>query len=504
MPVNSTHAEYDVNADAWRRARDVHAGEDAIKAGGERYLPRLDSQSDEEYAAYRLRSSFFNATARTVDGFVGLIFRRELALRLPKPGAGVGDALHALRGDCDLLGTTLEAYAKAVTQEVVVVGRAGTLVEWEHTAEQRAYFVAYNAEQILNWRTERVLGRNRVTLVVLRECAESGVGSQESVDPFDDSTVEQIRVLRLVREGAAARYEVDIWREGKTEGGRSEWRLAESHVPLRHGKPLPEIPFVFHGPAHSRAEVSKPPMADIIALNLDHYRLNADYKHGLHFTALPTAWVSGFDKSATLRVGSTTAWVTETPGATAGYLEFTGQGLTTFERAMDRAERQIAVLGTRMLEAQKRVGESAEALELRQSGENSVLAGVAVSLSESFTALLRWVYWWNSTEDTPDSLRSATGDELVSLGLNTDFSDAGLSSDEILAVVSAWQSNAISTATMRNIFRRGEVLPPGRSNAEEDALIREDKEAGVGIQESGAKVREVSPASKVPEADTRP
>jgi hypothetical protein len=87
---------------------------------------------------------------------------------------------------------------------------------------------------------------------------------------------------------------------------------------------------------HSLPHVDKLPLADIIAVNLDHYRLDADYKHGLHFTALPTAWVSGFDKAVTLRIGSSAAWVAETPGATAGFLEFTGQGLTTFERAMDR------------------------------------------------------------------------------------------------------------------------------------------------------------------------
>jgi hypothetical protein len=43
----------------------VLAGEDAVKAAGERYLPRLDSQKDEEYAAYKARGSFFGGTART-------------------------------------------------------------------------------------------------------------------------------------------------------------------------------------------------------------------------------------------------------------------------------------------------------------------------------------------------------------------------------------------------------------------------------------------------------
>ena len=51
MPVNSTHPDYDASAVEWSRARDVLAGEDTVKAGGERYLPRLDSQTDEEFAA---------------------------------------------------------------------------------------------------------------------------------------------------------------------------------------------------------------------------------------------------------------------------------------------------------------------------------------------------------------------------------------------------------------------------------------------------------------------
>ena len=43
MPVNSTHPDYDASALEWSRARDVLAGEDAVKAAGEKYLPRLDS-----------------------------------------------------------------------------------------------------------------------------------------------------------------------------------------------------------------------------------------------------------------------------------------------------------------------------------------------------------------------------------------------------------------------------------------------------------------------------
>src|SRR5436853_903393 len=87
MPVNATHPQYDASLPAWQRARDVLAGEDAVKAAGERYLPRLDSQSDGEYAAFRERASFFNATARTAEGYVGLIFRRPPFVRTPGASA---------------------------------------------------------------------------------------------------------------------------------------------------------------------------------------------------------------------------------------------------------------------------------------------------------------------------------------------------------------------------------------------------------------------------------
>jgi hypothetical protein len=79
----------------------------AVKSAGEKYLPRLDSQSDEEFLAYRKRASFFNATARSAEGFIGLIFRRPPFVKVPESQSGVGRALAAFLNDADMLGTTL-------------------------------------------------------------------------------------------------------------------------------------------------------------------------------------------------------------------------------------------------------------------------------------------------------------------------------------------------------------------------------------------------------------
>ena len=455
---------------AWLRARDVLAGEDAVKRAGEKYLPRLEAHTPNDYLAYVARASFFNATARVADNFVGMIFRRVPFVKVPEGSAGAAGALHVFVNDMDMYGTSLGDYAKRIVREVVSVGRAGTLVDWEGQSEKRAYASVYCAEDILNWREERLNGRNVLSLLVLREM----VRRSDVVDDFDSRFVEQLRVLRLVRSEPAADWpwfcQVEVWRkvEKKDGGVGEEWKMMSCVSPLRRGAPLPLIPFVFHGPRGFLAGVDKPPLEDVISVNLDHYRLSADYNHGMHFTALPTAWVAGFDKDASLKIGSSTAWTTDVVGATAGFLEFRGQGLETFERAMDRDERLMAILGARLLETQKRVAETFPAVEQRQSGEHCVLGSIANSVSAGLTFVLRWVYWWNSAVVWPEDV---TKDE-VCVELNTDFRVRGLQASEIVALVQAWQGGALSHESLLDLFRRGEVLADARTNEEELASLR--------------------------------
>src|ERR1043165_7761748 len=105
MPVNSTHPEYDANLPCWERIRDVLLGDTAVKRAGEKYVARLDSQSESEFEAYVDRGFFYNATARTVSGYIGMIFRRDAVLQIPEKSAGVQAVFKNFVNDVDLLGT---------------------------------------------------------------------------------------------------------------------------------------------------------------------------------------------------------------------------------------------------------------------------------------------------------------------------------------------------------------------------------------------------------------
>jgi len=127
----------------------------------------------------------------------------------------------------------------------------------------------------------------------------------------------------------------------------------------------------------------------------------------------------------------------------------------------------------RLLESQKRVSESAEALSIRQAGESSIIASISSSVTASMNEVLRWVYWWHSTEGRPEDITP----EHIKYELNTDFDSSLLSATEIQALVAAWQSGAISRDTLLHNLRTGEILPSARTNEQELELIRKETRA---------------------------
>jgi len=257
----------------------------------------------------------------------------------------------------------------------------------------------------------------------------------------------------------------ETWR--KPSG--SEWQLSAATRPLRRGDPLPFIPLVFHGPSHARASVSPLPLGDLISVNLDHYRLDADYKHGLHFTALPTAVLAGFGPQTELKIGSGTVWMSENPEARATYLEFHGHGLTSYEHALERNERLMATLGSRLLEPPRRQAETAEALAIRAGGEETVVGSIGNAVSASLSEVLRWAAWWalDPAPAGPEDLSS----DLAFVKLNQDFGTSGLAARDLQALVAGWQAGAFSHDTLLHLLRQGEVLPEGRTNEQERNLI---------------------------------
>ena len=135
------------------------------------------------------------------------MFRRPPFIKVPEGTNGLGRAMRAFINDADMLGTSLANYARNVAREVIAVGRAGTLIDWGacrtgqyagRAEENRVYASLYTAENILNWRVERVNGRNVLSLLVLHEVVWKVDDNGKADDEFETKFGEQIRVLKLV------------------------------------------------------------------------------------------------------------------------------------------------------------------------------------------------------------------------------------------------------------------------------------------------------------------
>ncbi len=96
-------------------------------------------------------------------------------------------------------------------------------------------------------------------------------------------------------------------------------------------------------------------------------------------------------------------------------------------------------------------------------GQMCGLGSIVASLNESLSRVLRTAQWWiaGGALDAKDG----------AFAMSTDLAARAMSGEEITAVVTAWRAGAISRETMLDRLKRGEVLPDGRSVAQERRLI---------------------------------
>lgn len=436
MPVDTPHPNYSANESKWRRCRDAVDGADAIKGKKTEYLPRLSAQDDAEYNAYLMRAMWYGASARTIQGLSGAVMRKDPVVTLP-------EGLMIYLKDVTKSGVSFTSFAKLAIDEVLKTGRFGVLVDMpaEATEQQLPYFAPYTAESIVNWATESRNGIQVLLLVVLKEC----VWEKKPDDLYEMQAVEQYRVLRLV-DGV---YQAETFRKL-----RDDWTSMGVTVPTQRGKPLDYIPFCFFGPHTVTPEIEKPPILDLVEVNLSHYRSSADLEHGRHFCGLPTPWVAGFPTDKELKIGSSIAWVSSDPNASAGMLEFTGQGLGALEKALETKENMMAVLGARLLEQAKPSVEASETIKTRLAGEQSELKSTANTVSAGLSRCLQWAAAWAG-------MSLEEGQKTIEAQLNTDFFDEKMSFAELTQLVAALQQGAMSWKTYYYNIERGEISRPG-------------------------------------------
>lgn len=456
MAVDTQHPQYQKMLPIWQKCRDAAEGEDVIHERGTTYLPKLSQEKEQDYQSRKKRAPFFNATWRTISGMKGLIFRKPPVSALPA-------AIASYAENIDLTGRSLNVFAQSVVEDMLTTGRCGLLVDYPpmplddngdpisvaqaEAMGLRPYVSKYEAASIINWKTARINNVLKTVLVVLEE-SEDIPGDSE----FDHNTRKRYRVLDLFQ--GAYRQRVIV----KTEN--SEETISET-FPRMRGQLMAEIPFIFIGVDDLSPDIDSPPLLDLVNMNLHHYTVGADYEHGCHFSGLPTLFIFGMhpDDENPIYIGGAAANVIPSPEGHAEYAEVV-QGFDALRQNLDGKKAEMAILGARMLEAQKASVESGDTQKQRVNGEMSVLAAMANLISFALTKALGIMAQW----------ANAGGE--VSYQLNTDFVPEGMTAQELTALVAAWQSGAISSQVLFENLKQGEIIGADTTFEEEQERIR--------------------------------
>lgn len=438
MITDYKHPEYVAKAPLWRKVRDATAGEDAVKAAGQAYLPNPDetnAYATERYRAYIARAVYFNATGRTLAGLVGVAYANW-------PEIKASD--NKLLADADGSGVSLINQSQATLADVLQTGRAGLLADWtavdevtrargwrsradQEAAGVRPFIIRYTAEEILTWETSGT----RLTRVVLSESRADYTGGEVKYLP-------QLRELLLID----GKYTIKVWVKFTEHG---DFLLVDT---FKTG--LTEIPFAFIGATNNDASPDQPPLLDLANLNLAHYRNSADFEESAFLSGQPQLVLTGVDQDwadqrGQILFGSRTA-LTLPMNADAKVL-VAPAGIA--KEAMLDKERMMVALGARLISPDASVKTATQSAAETRAGY-AVLSLACDNVSEGYTKALRW----------------ATGDASASFALDTQFNDLTLDANAIREIVAAWQAGLVPSSDAYTALRKLKVIDQGKTDAQ--------------------------------------
>jgi len=456
MPVSTQHPAYFAAAPIWRRNRDAVAGQDAIKAGAERYLP-MPNESDKSdankarYARYLARALWYAAPERTKNSLVGAVFRKGPEKQeLPTQ-------IDYLIENADGAGVSLIQLGKEIIGEQLEVGRVGLLVDYptapegatlEDSADLRAFISIYTAENIVNWRVSKMHGQSVLTMVVLAETVET------DDDEFSRDTETRYRVLRL-RDGI---YSQQVY---NSEGISAE---PETFPRMADGTNWRQIPFVIIGSDNNRADVDRAPLTHLCNHAVAYWQTSADHRENLYTHGQLTLGITSDMDHKDWTDANPQGLVIGAPhgvflGASGGFHTATAPESSSLSKALEDLRAEMAELGAQIIQKGAQ-NQTAEAARIDAAAESSVLTNVVGNASEGVEQCLEWACLFMGGDPAA-----------VEYALNQEFFDQIIDPQEAVALVTLWQEGVIAKTDARNRLRKGGMIEADRADEDIDAEL---------------------------------
>jgi hypothetical protein len=463
VPLNiaTEHPLYSENKDIWEKCRDAVDGDEAIKQNGKKYLFQLNGQTPQQYSNYLNRAQWFGATSRTVDSYMGMIFRKSPQIFYKKDLEKNKKVPDEFFKSISVDGQSLNEFMNNVTEEIISVNRCGVLVEFpqdpaivdsavsEYAYEEmlkakdiRPILSKYTAETIVNWNWAYI-GRDVVPMYfVLKE---------ETYNSYEIGTMLPVktdiyRVLLLEPYEGGFRYKQIKFQNVLGGSTSNTFSATEVVYPKMAGEYISRIPFyVLDDKGINYRTIRKPMINALVNQNIGHFRNSADHENETHMVGTKTIVFPGWEKKVhgDPHIGGALAVPL---GCEPKILEASSDSGIT--EAMKTKVEQMAVLGAERISNGQGYVASTETARVSNASESSSLTLLSTSLGNSFSVICDFLLSWARYKDTG-----------INIQVNKDFFQDDIKGSELLEWMKAWQNGGISDEVYFYNLKKKEVYP---------------------------------------------
>lgn len=426
-PANPT-AAYKQMAPKWAMIQTVLDGTGAMREAGETYLPVHDSETTSNYRSRLMQTTLFNMTDLTLDSLVGKPFSDKL-----EPNKDVPKQIVDLWDDIDMQGNNMfvfcrqwfrEGLAKAFCHLIIDMPKAGppadgvarTLAD-DARENMRPYWVLVKPEQVIGVRSEIVNGIEKLTQVRIFECITG-------YDGFEETETKQVRVLEP---GFITTYE--FIPDNDRDPDKGEWRVKDT---IESG--YPGIPFVTFYANRSGVMQGKPPIEDLVYLNVRHWQSTSDQVNILTVARFPLLAASGGTNSNDeMVIGPKKLLTMRDPTARFYYVEHKGASITAGRQDLLDLEQQMSAYGAQFL---------------RRTTGNVTATSRALDSVEAVSSLkdmtLRFMDTVKSALDITAEWLKIDGGKGGSVTLTTDYSAGNVDPAKLKTLVDSRNNGSLS------------------------------------------------------------
>lgn len=350
--------------------RTLMGGTRAMRAAGERFLPKFASETVANYQARLHRSTLFNAFKKTVADMTGRVFSKPVVL-----GKDVPAELIEYAENVDLAGRHLNIFARDVLYDCLQPGIGYILTDAPRApvrtdglpptmgdyknAGWRPYLIFLPVENIIGWKSAVVEGAETLVQVRIKECVFEPDGD------FAEKEVEQVRVLEPGR-----------WQTWRKNDQSAKWELFEEGLTALNKITL--APVYLNRTGFMTGE---PPLQDLADLNVAHWQSQSDQRNILTVARVPILFGAGIEQEAVLEIGASSMVRVSDPDAKLTYVEHTGAAISSGDKDLQNLQYQMQSCGLQLMvdnPGQTATGEMRDDVK-----ENSSLAHMVAALQDA-------------------------------------------------------------------------------------------------------------------------